>query len=86
MLANLSWWNGLGPALVGDEHVSTARQGAQRRPTSLAQCPANVANRLNERVFSDFAVGPDLVHQFALADQPSGMKGKKPEHQPGAGA
>src|SRR5712675_1663602 len=75
-----------GPALVCDEHVAATRQGAQCCPPSVAQCPANVSNCLHERVFGNYAIGPDLVHQFAFADQPPGMKGEKPEHHPGSRA
>jgi hypothetical protein len=47
ILANLFRKDSPGPTLVSDEHVATAWQGSQRCPPRLAQCPANISNRLN---------------------------------------
>ena len=68
------------------QHVAAARQGSQGRPAGRSQGSPDVANGLDERVFCDHTVRPDMVQDLVLANQPSGMCRKQLKHQPGAWA
>src|SRR6185312_15127950 len=62
------------------DHVSAARNGANKIASGHAEEPADVRDTLSERIFSDGHAGPISRQQLILGDDPACVVYEMPEY------